>query len=232
MGHIESYRFNEAYNTAYHFVRDDFADWYIEASKAKANPSMLRFTLECILKICHPFAPFITEAIWQELGWSKELLITSSWPIIPKAHTASSKDFEEIKRVVIESRQLSLAMGLKKPQIEHTSTMLDAHKEAIARMAKLGDVVLTKEGRGLQFLSTTHNVWMHVTEEQIKAYKDTIVLQLNQHAELQTKLRQRLDNPGYMKSAPEHVITQTQDQLKTSITAQKVLEKELARFKD
>jgi valyl-tRNA synthetase len=56
------------------------------------------------------------------------------------------------------------------------------------------------------------------------------VLQLNQQKELQTKLRQRLDNPGYMKSAPEHVVSQTQDQLKSSESAQELLEKELSRF--
>ena len=228
--HIESYRFNEAYNVVYHFVRDDFADWYIEASKAESNPSILRFTLESILKISHPFAPFITEAIWQELGWSSELLITSSWPVIPKADMTASKDFEEIKRVVIESRQLILAMGLRKPHIEHTSRVLDDHKEAITRMAKLGGVSLVKKGRGLQLLSPKYAVWINVTDEQIKTYKDTIVLQLNQQKEVQTKLRQRLDNPGYMKSAPEHVISQTQDQLKSSKSALELLEKELSRF--
>lgn len=227
---IESNRFSEAYNSVYHFVRDDFADWYIEASKSESNPSILRFTLESILKISHPFAPFITEAIWQQLGWSDELLITSAWPVVPKANVAASKDFEEIKRVVIESRQLILAMGLKKPQIEHTSPVLDAHKEAIARMAKLGDVILVKKGRGLQLLSTKHAVWINVTDSEIKEYKDTIVLQLNQQKETQARLRQRLDNPGYMKSAPERVITQTQEQLASSQSASGLLEKELSRF--
>ena len=227
---IESNRFSEAYNSVYHFVRDDFADWYIEASKSESNPSILRHTLESILKISHPFAPFITEAIWQQLGWSDELLITSAWPVVPKANEASSKDFEEIKRVVIESRQLILAMSLKKPQIEHTSPVLDAHKEAIARMAKLGEVVLVKKGRGLQLLSTKHSVWINVSDSEIKEYKDTIVLQLNQQKEIQARLRQRLDNPGYMKSAPESVITQTQEQLASSLSASALLEKELARF--
>jgi valyl-tRNA synthetase len=229
-GLIETYRFSEAYNAIYHFVRDDFADWYIEASKGSANPSMLRFTLESILKICHPFAPFITEAIWQQLGWSSELLIVSAWPDIPKAHTAHAKDFEEIKQIVTESRQLILAMGLKKPQIEHTNDIVDAHKESIIRMAKLGDVVHVKQGRGLQFISTRHPVWMHVTDEEMSHYKDTLVSQRNEQHSIQSRLKQRLDNPGYTKSAPEHVITQTRDQLKESEAAVQLLEKELERF--
>jgi len=229
---IEAYRFNEAYNAVYQFVRDDFADWYIEASKGSANPSMLRFTLESILKISHPFAPFLTEAIWQQLEWSNNLLIISPWPVVPKPQKAHIDDFEEIKHVIIESRQLILAMGLKKPQLEHTSDLIDTHKGAIARMARLGDVVKVQQGRGLRLLTTKSPVWMNVKEESIRSYKDTIVAQLNDHKNLQQKLTQRLDNPGYIKSAPEHVVLQTQDQLKASRAAAKQLEKELTRFKD
>ena len=65
---------------------------------------------------------------------------------------------------------------------------------------------------------------------EIKEYKDTIVLQLNQQKETQARLHQRLDNPGYMKSAPERVITQTQEQLASSLSAIGLLEKELSRF--
>ena len=121
-------------------------------------------------------------------------------------------------------------MGLKKPQIEHASPVLDAHKEAIARMARLGDVILVKKGRGLQLLSTKHAVWINVTDSEIKEYKDTIILQLNQLKETQARLHQRLDNPGYMKSAPESIITQTQEQLESSHSASALLEKELSRF--
>jgi valyl-tRNA synthetase len=97
-------------------------------------------------------------------------------------------------------------------------------------MARLGDVVLVKQGRGLQLLSTKHAVWINVTDPEIKEYKDTIVLQLNQQKETQERLRQRLDNPGYMKSAPESIITQTQEQLESSQSASALLEKELSRF--
>jgi valyl-tRNA synthetase len=141
-------------------------------------------------------------------------------------------DFEEIKRVIIESRQLILAMGLNKPQLEHTSELIDSYKDIIARMARLGDVIKVQQGRGLQLLTTKNPVWMVVKEESIRSYKDTIVAQLNDHKNLQQKLAQRLDNPGYVKSAPEHVVSQTQDQLKASKAAAKQLEKELTRFTD
>ena len=67
--HLDAMRFSEAYDVLYHFVWDDFADWYIEASKAGPNLPLLQHCLESILTIAHPFAPFVTETIWQTLGW-------------------------------------------------------------------------------------------------------------------------------------------------------------------
>ena len=59
--------FAEAYDTLYHFVWDDFADWYIEASKVLPNSGLLAKCLAQIVKLAHPFAPFVTETLWQAL---------------------------------------------------------------------------------------------------------------------------------------------------------------------
>ncbi len=68
---LDNYRFSEAYDTLYHTVWDDFADWYLEASKATPNHAMLAYCLEALLKLAHPFAPFVTETIWQTLHGSQ-----------------------------------------------------------------------------------------------------------------------------------------------------------------
>ena len=72
---LEKYRFSEAYDTLYHTVWDDFADWYLEASKAAPNHGLLAYALETLLKLAHPFAPFITETIWQTLKWEGDSLL-------------------------------------------------------------------------------------------------------------------------------------------------------------
>ena len=66
-GNLDKYHFAEAYDNLYHTVWDDFADWYIEVAKVQLNASVLAFSLETILKLAHPFAPFVTEAIWQSM---------------------------------------------------------------------------------------------------------------------------------------------------------------------
>ncbi|HSX36564.1 MAG TPA: valine--tRNA ligase, partial [Patescibacteria group bacterium] len=67
--HLDNYGFSEAYDELYHFVWDDVADWYIEASKGSPNKPLLAYVLEAVLTLAHPFAPFVTETIWQTLAW-------------------------------------------------------------------------------------------------------------------------------------------------------------------
>jgi valyl-tRNA synthetase len=84
---LDSYRLNEAAESIYDFVWHKFADKYIESCKLRiANSdtgatSTLSFVLDKTLRLLHPFMPFVTEAIWQEMG-NKDLIITSEWPQI------------------------------------------------------------------------------------------------------------------------------------------------------
>jgi len=78
---LDDYRLNEAVEELYEFVWHRFADVYLEKTKSRrpaAQPT-LELILKDSLKMLHPFMPFVTEAIWGELG-EKEMLITSSWP--------------------------------------------------------------------------------------------------------------------------------------------------------
>lgn len=97
---IESYRFSEAGQALYSLLWDKFADRYIEYSKANLNPAMLASTLETILRLLHPIAPFVTEAIWQELPWTDSQLITEQWPNTQLAYDDVKAD--KFEREIIE----------------------------------------------------------------------------------------------------------------------------------
>ncbi len=89
---LESYKLNIAIESLYEFTWRNFADKYIESTKEKARSKdastlyTLRHTYLTLLKLLHPYAPFVTEAIWKEIKslrkYSDQLLITSSWPKI------------------------------------------------------------------------------------------------------------------------------------------------------
>ncbi len=95
---LESYRFNDLSEKLYHFLWDDFCDWYLEIAKARiadgqrTPKAIIAHCLDTILRLLHPIMPFITEAIWEKLNeiapvrgpgdmHAEELLITAQWPM-------------------------------------------------------------------------------------------------------------------------------------------------------
>jgi len=109
---IENYRLGEAARQLYEFVWHEYADWYIELSKLKVKSQKSKIDLnphifKTILRLLHPFMPFITEHVWQ-LNYPKERpLIISQWPkankkLIDKKIEA---EFEKRKQKIIEIRK-------------------------------------------------------------------------------------------------------------------------------
>src|SRR5262245_66078200 len=87
---IEAYRFNDAAGAIYHFVWNIYCDWYLELAKplltgADGPPkdetrAMVAWARDEILKLVHPFMPFITEELWAVTGKHDRLLALANWP--------------------------------------------------------------------------------------------------------------------------------------------------------
>lgn len=81
---LDKFRFGQACHELYDFIWHDLADIYIEQSKKEPNPEVLLYILQTILKLLHPFMPFVTEEIWQNLCQRKlveeKMLIWAKWP--------------------------------------------------------------------------------------------------------------------------------------------------------
>ncbi|MGH7240707.1 MAG: class I tRNA ligase family protein, partial [Candidatus Saccharimonadales bacterium] len=149
--HLNNQRFGEAYDVLYHFVWDDFADWYIEASKAEQNLPLLKHALESILTIAHPFAPFVTETIWQTLGWQGSddevsILAVQGWPTVATSDEVKAKEFETVKAIVTEARFITRALRTTGTTLFYSSSeLLSSNSALIARLARLQAV---SEGQG------------------------------------------------------------------------------------
>jgi len=87
---LEAYRFDEAANAAYHFIWHEYCDWYLELAKpsladtdshqAACTRATLSESVDSILRLLHPFMPFITEEIWQTMPHSVESIMVASYP--------------------------------------------------------------------------------------------------------------------------------------------------------
>jgi valyl-tRNA synthetase len=225
---IANYRFAEAYELMYHTVWDDLADWYVEGSKATQNTSVLTYALETILKISHPFAPFVTETIWQTLQWEEGLLTVSAWPTARDVDLDAAKRFEELQEVVTEARTVAtdLCQG-KQTLLYRQDGLIDSNKEILAHVARLKDVQQVSEARGLRLAIAHHEVWLDVDEQTLAGHKEKLEARLTETKSHIEKLEARLNNKSYVDNAPEAVVQQTRDQLENSRALVDRLQREL-----
>ncbi|HZM63586.1 MAG TPA: valine--tRNA ligase [Candidatus Saccharimonadales bacterium] len=229
--HLDNYRFGEAYDTLYHFVWDDFADWYIEASKAAENPSLLVFALESILKIAHPFAPFVTETIWQTLAWAPDsVLAASSWPTIPAADKTHAKNFEELKSIVTEIRTIVTAVGAGKVPLTHNGApIIEANAELIKQLAKLQTVSFGAQ-EGIKLTATRHDLCLAIPLALIQKYAEKLVASRSGEEQAIKRLRERLSNRSYIAHAPAHIVAETKKQLEAAEIRLQKIKEEHKRF--
>jgi len=114
---LEKYRFNEAESIIYDFFWHEFCDWYVEMVKpdikAKNVQKVLMYVLENSLKLLHPFMPFVTEAVWQNISKRKSIMV-ESWPKSIK--TLSDKDIERdmeiVKSIIVSIRNIRSDMNI------------------------------------------------------------------------------------------------------------------------
>lgn len=222
---LEQLRFSEAHDTLYHFVWDDFADWYIEASKVHPNKSLLAYGLETILKLAHPFAPFVTETIWQTLKWGSSpealakgqgdsLLANSSWPQPPSYDKAQAAEFAEIMKVISEVRLIASTVGITRPVLSHAgSEFLVKHTELIRKLANLSAISQGTMTGGLRLTETQADCWIDLDKETVERFTKQLTDKVAETRKNIAGLQARLKNPAYLEKAPAVLVAETKRQL-------------------
>lgn len=226
---LENYRFAEARETVYHVIWNDVADWYIEASKKQSNNQMLARVLDTTLRLAHPFAPFVTETIWQTLGWHEELLISSSWPKTSKYNQISAAEFEQLQALVVESRYVisELPVGKKYTMLFYQDSLIEDNSELISWLARLGEVTHTDQPKGLRLAVAGREAWIQLDENTLYEHQTRLEKRLAETREQEYVLKNRLENPKYVQQAPEHLVAETREQLREKQALITRLEQEL-----
>jgi valyl-tRNA synthetase len=156
---IESYRFNEAAQTLYHFIWGTFCDWYLEFSKPllegtdEALQAETRATagwvFDQILRLLHPFMPFMTEELWGAMAESRDTpLIRASWPDYDQGlrDPLAAEEMDWVVRLIAGIRSVRAEMnvppGARIPMVlvgasAQAKGWFAAHDEIIRRLARL-----------------------------------------------------------------------------------------------
>ncbi|MGY4893806.1 MAG: valine--tRNA ligase [Candidatus Saccharimonadota bacterium] len=212
---LNDYRYAEAGEAMYHAIWDSVADWYIEASKDQDNPDLLAWVLDTSLKLAHPFAPFVTETIWQTLPWHNSLLISEDWPEIIAFGSISAAEFTQLQQIIAEARFVasSLPGNERYGLLYQNDTLIEENKDLIKRLAKLSGVAAVETPRGLRLALSNHDAWLDVSEKTLEEHKVNLETRLaTTHQEIAT-LNGRLSNENYVSKAPASLVEESKQQL-------------------
>ncbi len=230
---FQEYRFAEAVETLTATIWDKYADWFIESQKIYKNVPLLKVTLEMVLKMLHPFAPFVTEAIWQSLSWTDGMLINQKWPSRLKFDAISAENFESLVAVVSETRRVltdlsEAAKGKKLTLLYGDDAIVDDNQLLVAKLAGVASVISCEgQPRGLRLALANHEVYLDVSPEVVKQYRDKLEERILAVGRELDALNARMFNPNYVDKAPAHLVKQTQDGIKEKTELIERLKQEL-----
>ena len=166
---LAAFRFNELADTLYHFMWDDLCDWYLEIAKVRiaageqTPKAVLAHALGVFLRLLHPIAPFITEAIWQRLNDvapvrgpgdapAEPMLVRAQWPQADAAaiHPAAERDFAVLQDLVRQVRNARTEHNVPPRQavdamVEatgHAARLIAENLDLLKGQATLGEVTL------------------------------------------------------------------------------------------
>ncbi|MGV3512921.1 MAG: valine--tRNA ligase [Novosphingobium sp.] len=215
-------RFDAAANTVYHFVWDQFCDWYIELIKGNFDAetkAVAGWVLDQILVMLHPFMPFVTEELWHALGERDGELIVAAWPKPDAAVDAAAKREVEwlialVSNLRTAKNELGIAPGAKldaylpEPSAQ-TRGIIEANPAAIERLARLNGIRFEAAPTGAAMQVGAGDANMIVPLEgviDIAAEKARLEKALAASQKEAKSLEGRLGNPSFVEKAkPEAV---------------------------
>ncbi len=190
---------------------------------------MLAWVLQTSLKLAHPFAPFLTETIWQTLGWHDNLLITERWPMAAEYDEIAAGEFERLQQLVAEARYVTSELpGNKRYVLLYgQDSLITDNAELIRHLAKLKEVKQTDQPRGLRLAASGREAWLDIDQETLYEHQTNLETRLAETREAIRLLEGRLQNENYTAKAPAHLVEETRQQLAAKQALVERLEGEL-----
>lgn len=252
---IVEYKFNEAANHAYDFVWGTFCDWFVELAKptfsgtdetAKAETrATAAWALDQILKMLHPFMPFVTEELWAETGKTgprrEGYLMLAEWPKLdaisyPQAGAELGWLLEVISAIRSVRTEMNVPAGAKVPLVvvgasAETAARIETHRAAIERLARVStiDLVEAIPASSAQFVVGEAS-WglpladlIDIAAERQRLSKDVKKLE----GEI-GGLEKKLGNAQFLAKAPEEVVEEQKERLAEAKARREKLEQALA----
>jgi valyl-tRNA synthetase len=212
---MREYRFAEASELVYQVIWSSVADWYIETSKKNKNSDLMAKVLEICLKLIHPFAPFVSETIWQNLNWTDSILAGESWIEDIEYDEISAANFERLQKLVTEIRFVTNELPAKKkyPLLYMNDILIDENKDLIKFLVKAPEVVEIDMPRGMRLANSGREAWLDVDAKTLQEHRANLQDRLWKAEQEGVKLKARLLNKNYIEKAPKELVDETKKSL-------------------
>ena len=216
---MEKYEFNIVGSTLYNFIWNDFCDWYIELSKLNMNnttKTVLVKILKAILKMLHPFMPYVTEEIYTKLPNTEKSIMLSTYPEYNKAEIYEEyKEMENIIDLIKKIRKAKLENNIKENYIYFTNKILKNNEHIINQLLKNKKIenYQTLDTIDFNFMGDVVTLYydasLNKTAEIERLYKekDRLEMSINRREKL-------LANQNYVNKAPKNIVENERETLK------------------
>ncbi|HXN06984.1 MAG TPA: class I tRNA ligase family protein, partial [Nitrospiria bacterium] len=251
---LEQFRFDEAAHQVYHFIWHEFCDWYLEFSKPllqepdkAATRRVMLHVLHEVLRLLHPFMPFITEAIWGTVFNGSSSILEASYPRssdLQDLHETGKKT-ENLKEMIRGLRNIRGENNIPSSR-EITAFFLLKEKAAAVQMKeleplikKLGKLVRFEYGPDVQkptfgASAAVEMGTLYVDLAGITDPKDEIRRLEKQSEKVMADLaaiNRKFENPNFAKNAPEEVVREEESRKKQLEEKHAFIQKEIDHLK-
>lgn len=245
--HFNKYRLSDALMCIYKLIWDDFCSWLLELIKPGYQQPIDKLTFDSIinifennLRILHPFMPFISEEIWQNITKRSvdNALIVSDWPKVENVDISIIKDFDFTSQVISSIRTIRKEKSISfKNSIElhvlnneNMNTNLDS---LIIKLCNISKLVYTKNEveNSISFRVKSNNYYVPVNNN-INVDEEIIKLktELSYTEGFLNSVRKKLSNTRFVENAPEKVIQIEKDKEQDALSKIKAIKDSLRSF--
>ncbi|MCB0478224.1 MAG: valine--tRNA ligase [Crocinitomicaceae bacterium] len=244
--HYSKFRISDALMTTYKLVWDDFCSWYLEIVKPGYQQPIDQLTydktldfFDAILKLMHPFTPFITEEIWHLLRNREEDIIVAEWPKATEVNDMLIKNFEYDANVISGIRNLRKSNNIAgKLKIElfakYNDTVSDEFKSVVIKLGNLSKFEKTTEKvpGAFSFMVKANEYFVPMGEDvDVDAEIKKIEEELEYSKGFLQSVAKKLANEKFVSGAPEAVVAAERKKEADAKTKIKVLEEKLESLK-
>ena len=254
---LEAYRFNDAAGAAYRFVWNSFCDWYLELAKPifmgedealKAETrATCAYVIDEILKLLHPFMPFITEELWEktaaEAGIVRAaMLVTTEWPRGGSTTSEAADEIDWLVSLITEIRsvraEMNVPAGAQIPLVlvgagDVTKVRAKTHEAAILRLARISSIahadVAPKASAQIVLGETTACLPLEGVID-VAAERNRLSKELEKASQEIGRIDKMFSNPQFMAKAKEEVIEENREKRDEYVARKAKVEEALARL--